>query len=246
MAQLYGLIGYPLSHSFSQRYFAGKFADEGLTACRYELFPLQRIDELPALLAAHGDLIGLNVTIPYKEKVLEYLDELDPAAAEIGAVNVIQIRNGYLKGYNSDALGFDESLSGWLPAGEMRALVLGSGGASKAVCWALRKRKIAYRLVSRRPQGGELSYEQLNAGLLAEHRLIVNTTPLGMQPEVSSCPPIPYSFLEAKHYLYDLVYNPEETTFLKLGAARACQTKNGLEMLYRQAEKAWQIWQSAL
>lgn len=244
---LFGLIGYPLSHSFSKKYFGEKFAREGITDCYYELFPIERIEELPAILEAHPNLRGLNVTIPYKEAVFDYLDEVEAGARAVGAVNVIRIRDGKLSGYNSDVYGFSESLAGFLaehdrhPAG---ALILGTGGAAKAVRYVLDRQKIPFRLVSRIGGKDRLTYDQITPEILREYSLIINTTPLGMSPQIGTFPDIPYHYLQKENLLYDLVYNPELTTFMRKGTERGCPTKNGLEMLYLQAEKAWEIWRA--
>ena len=245
--RLFGLIGFPIAHSFSQRFFTEKFEREGRGDCRYDLFPLASIRELPSLLEQHSDLEGLNVTIPYKVQVLDYLSDCHPAAAAIGAVNTIAIRAGKMTGFNTDVLGFEASLEGFLPAAfSSRALILGTGGASRAVRYGLERRGVACTLVSRTPSAGALTYEDLDAGVIDRHLLIVQTTPLGMSPHIESSPPLPFSFLSENHYLYDLVYNPGETLFLAQGKSRGCKVKNGLEMLYLQAEKAWEIWNTPL
>lgn len=241
----YGLIGYPLEHSFSKRYFTEKFAREGITGHVYQLFPITAIEELPALLAAHPNLQGLNVTIPYKQAVLPLLDELDENARAVGAVNTIRIRDGRLQGFNTDIYGFERSLRRFLQTADEApgaALVLGTGGASKAVRFVLERLHLAYLLVSRHAERGDLVYEDLDRDLVATHPLIINTTPLGMAPAVDTHPDLPYQYLTAAHFLYDLVYNPEKTVFLTEGEKRGAATMNGLEMLYLQAEKAWDIW----
>lgn len=244
---VFGLIGYPLSHSFSKRYFTEKFEREGLAGThRYELFPLQSIEELTELLAGEPDLRGLNVTIPYKEQVLPYLDELAEGARDIGAVNTIKIADGRLTGYNTDVAGFRESLEEFLreTGGPPRAaLILGTGGAAKAVAYVLRQMGIAFQYVSRQAAEGQLAYGAVDNKVLAAHDLIINTTPLGMSPKVDDCPAIDYSALEPHHRLYDLVYNPAETLFMQRGKAQGAATRNGISMLYGQAEHAWQIWQ---
>ncbi len=248
---LYGLIGYPLSHSFSQRYFTEKFAREGIADAEYQLFPLEDITALPALLAAHPGLRGLNVTIPHKRAVLFYLNGLDESAQKVGAVNVIRITDkGKRLGFNTDYYGFKQSLSNLYQeqfgnnGSAVQALVLGTGGASKAVQAALRELGIAFRLVSREPQAVDLSYDRLDADILRNRRLIINTTPLGMYPNVDKKPPLPYEHLTPHHLCYDLVYNPEETAFMRTSREAGAKTKNGLEMLHLQAEAAWQIWQT--
>jgi shikimate dehydrogenase len=244
----FGLIGRSLSHSFSQTYFTQKFYQLGLDDCRYELFELASPNELPELLAQHPDLVGLNVTIPYKEQIWPYLTDVASSAALVGAVNVIERRgDGSLIGHNTDYVGFRESLRNFYPlrGPEARALVLGTGGAAKAVTVALRELGIAYWLVSRDPLGASLTYAELTPEVLAGHSLIVNTTPLGTYPNVDACPAIAYEALGTGHYLYDLVYNPRETLFLQKGLAAGAQTKNGFDMLERQAEAAWEIWNKA-
>jgi shikimate dehydrogenase len=246
----FGLIGYPLGHSFSKAFFGEKFVREGISDAAYELYPLPSLEALPALLAQQPQLRGLNVTIPYKEKVLPYLHALDASAQKVGAVNVIKIEAGKLTGYNSDYWGFRHSLQEWLPAAALpglQALVLGTGGASKAIGAALTDLGIPYQLVSRRAKKGkQLSYAQLHRqpDLLEDYRLIINTTPLGTYPEVMAAPDLPYHVLDCRYYLYDLVYNPPLTIFLQAGLQRGAATKGGLHMLQLQAEKAWEIWNS--
>ncbi|UYZ62822.1 shikimate dehydrogenase family protein [Hymenobacter weizhouensis] len=241
----YGLIGRSLRHSFSQTYFTQKFHNLDLADHRYELFELSSVEELPALVQREPNLRGLNVTIPYKEKVWPFLDGVAPSAARVGAVNVIEFReDGRLIGHNTDMVGFRDSLRSFLPVGfQGRALVLGSGGASKAVEVALRDLNLGYWVVSRNPLGPGFTYDELTPRLLQEHPLIINTTPLGTFPDVHECPPLPYEALTTQHYLYDLIYNPRETEFMRRGATAGAQTKNGFEMLCLQAEAAWKIWQ---
>lgn len=241
----FGLIGRSLGHSFSQTYFTQKFHDLGLADCRYGLFELAQAAELPALLRARPGLRGLNVTVPYKEAVMPLLDEVVPAAARIGAVNVIDVRpDGRLVGHNTDYLGFRESLRRFFPGRGpgARALVLGLGGAAKAVEAALRDLDIPYGLVGRRPGGPGLTYGDLTPALLAAHPLLVNATPVGTFPHMDEAPDLPYGALTPGHYLYDLVYNPRETAFMARGQAAGAQVKNGFEMLCLQAEAAWDIW----
>jgi shikimate dehydrogenase len=240
----FGLIGRTLRHSFSQTYFTQKFDSLNLADHQYELFELVTIDELPSLLSKHPDLCGLNVTIPYKEKVWPFLTKVAPSAARVGAVNTIEFTSdGRLIGHNTDMVGFRDSLRSFLPpefAG--RALVLGSGGGSKAVEVALRDLGIGYWIVSRNLLGQGLTYAELTPEIMREHPLIINTTPLGTFPDEHECPPIPYETLTSQHYLYDLIYNPRETEFMKRGLAVGAQAKNGFEMLCIQAEEAWKIW----
>ncbi len=240
----FGLLGRSLAHSFSQTYFSQKFDRLRLADCRYELFELAEASDLPQLLARHPDLAGLNVTIPYKEKVWPYLTRVAPSAALVGAVNVIEFAaDGSLIGHNTDYVGFRESLRRFYPPqADGRALVLGTGGAAKAVAVALRELGIAHWLVSRDPMSAHLTYDELTPAVLAAHSLIINTTPLGTYPAVAECPPLPYPALTAAHYLFDLIYNPRETLFLQLGHAAGAHTKNGFEMLELQAEAAWAIW----
>jgi shikimate dehydrogenase len=240
--KVYGLIGYPLSHSFSKGFFAEKFAREGIKECMYESFPIPGIEELPALIAQHPDLQGLNVTIPYKEAVMSYLDELSPAAAQIRAVNCIRFKDGRKTGYNTDAIGFRRSLGPLLKSHHNKALVLGTGGAAKAVQYVLESLNIPYKLVSRQAGADSLTYEQLDAAIMASHTLIINTTPLGMYPNVDAAPALPYEQLTDRHLLYDLIYNPAVTTFLQKGADKGATIKNGHEMLILQAEASWEIW----
>ena len=244
-----GLIGYPLSHSFSKKYFADKFEEEGIEGYHYELFPLPTIEALPALLKEVPNLFGLNVTIPYKQQVMKYLDDIDEAAAAVGAVNTIKIKNGRLKGYNSDVYGFEISLLDLLatskkPISELKALVLGTGGAAKAVTYVLDKLGIFNQLVSRNPKEGVVTYNSLTKTKLKDFSIVVNTTPLGMSPKVTTCPSIPYDAIHQDHFLYDLVYNPELTLFLKNGLQRNAKIKNGLAMLQLQAERSWEIWKN--
>ena len=239
----YGLIGKKLGHSFSKRYFTEKFEKEGIRDSVYELYELPDIAEVPELLAREPELVGLNVTVPYKEAVKPYLDELDKSAAAIGAVNTIRIKDGRTKGYNTDFIGFRDTLEQFYPQeARGQALVLGTGGAAKAVWAALRALAIPYVPVSRNPAAGELSYEAVTPEILKQYNLLINTTPLGMAPDTASAPAIPYDALTSQHYLYDLVYNPEETSFLQKGRAAGAKTLNGLPMLHGQAEAAWKIW----
>ncbi len=244
------LIGYPLSHSFSKKYFTEKFEREHIANHEYFLSPLAQIEDFPKLLAAHPNLAGINVTIPYKEKVIPFLDEISEEAKAIGAVNTIKIKGGKLKGFNTDVYGFEKSLVDFLLEKEKKisvenALVLGTGGASKAVVFILKKLGIDPILVSRKKAKGDLTYEDLDTIIFEECKLIVNTTPLGMLPNLESCPDLPFHRISAKYHLYDLVYNPEKTVFLRRGESQGAAIKNGLEMLHLQAEKAWEIWNKA-
>ncbi|TAL58953.1 MAG: shikimate dehydrogenase, partial [Bacteroidetes bacterium] len=240
----FGLIGYPLSHSFSKKYFTEKFKQAGLSDCEFLNFPIEDIDRLPDVIKDNATLCGLSITIPHKERVMELLDEVDEAAKNIGAVNCIRINRDSsslkLTGYNTDIFGFEVSLKPLLKNHHTHALILGTGGAAKAVAYILNISKIKFRFVSRNKSN--LAYSVLNRSIVEEYSLIINTTPMGMFPNTNTCPDIPYEFLSSKHLLYDLTYNPEESLFLKKGKERGAQIKNGLEMLHLQAEKAWEIW----
>lgn len=238
----YGLIGRQLSHSFSQRYFTEKFVREGLSGNRYDLFELERIEALPELLAGTPGLRGLNVTIPYKQTVVPLLQAVDPTAAAVGAVNTICIREGRLTGYNTDVDGFRATLVPLIGDTRPRALVLGSGGASRAVVYVLRELGIKFRVVSRDRDTGDMTWDQLDPSLVGVCPLIINTTPLGMYPDVDGMPDLPMGALGPKHCLIDLVYNPEKTHFLMAGEAQGARVINGLTMLHAQAEAAWRIW----
>lgn len=237
----YGIIGYPLSHSFSPAYFRKKFAGMGLDAT-YDPFPLADISELPGLIEKHHTLAGLNVTLPYKELVMPFLREIDEVAASIGAANCLAIKNGLIKGYNTDAEGFEQSLVPLLTPRHSRALVLGTGGASRAIVYVLSQLGIPYRSVSGSEAPGSLSYAELTTDIISQHKLIINTTPVGMYPEITGKLPIPFDGIGQDHLLYDLIYNPEETTFLAEGRQRGAAIKNGFEMLVLQAEASWNIW----
>ncbi len=247
MLKKYGLIGFPLSHSFSKKYFTEKFAKEGLADHQYDLYPLEEIKRLPFLLKENPLIRGLNVTIPHKETVMPLLDNLADSALKVGAVNVIKIDNkGETTGYNSDYEGFKKSLIPYLEIVKtQKALILGTGGAAKAVQAALQDFEIPFLVVSRQKSNTYISYGDLTDEIIQEHLLIINTSPLGMYPAIENCPALPYDLLGSKHFLYDLVYNPEETLFLKKGKEQGTILKNGLEMLYLQAEKAWEIWNEA-
>jgi shikimate dehydrogenase len=240
--RLFGLIGYPLSHSFSKRYFSEKFEKEGISDCRYELFSIPTIDDFRNVLDRHPDLNGINVTIPYKEQVLSFLDEADETVKKIKACNCISIRNGRLKGYNTDVTGFERSLKEKLQQHHIKALILGAGGAAKAVEFVMQKLGIEYKNVSRKPSVNNYSYEQLTPGNIADHMLIINTTPLGTYPGVNEAPPIPYGAISSRHYLFDVVYNPEKSLFLQKGEEKGAAIKNGYDWLLIQAEESWKIW----
>lgn len=240
----FGLIGYPLGHSFSKKYFTEKFEAEKIDAA-YELYPLENIELFADLINNHM-LTGLNVTIPYKEKVMPFLHELDDTAKEIGAVNVIKfIRKNnrtILKGYNSDTIGFSQSIRPMLKSQHTKALILGTGGASKAVEYSLRKLGLETSYVSRNASPGILAYNDLSHSVINNYKVIVNCTPLGMEPSNDTFPDIPYEAITSEHLLYDIVYKPAETVFMQKGKARGAVVVNGLEMLYGQAEAAWKIW----
>ena len=243
--KLYGLIGFPLGHSFSQQYFNTKFEAEGINA-QYRNFELPDIGDLMELIAEYPDLSGLNVTIPYKQAVIPYMDEMNPVAREVGAVNVIKFtRKGNdlrLTGYNTDVIGFTDSIVPMLGEGHTKGLVLGSGGASRAVVYSLQQLGVEPQVVSRTARPGVITYGDLTPEVMATHTVIVNTTPLGMYPNVDECPDIPYDLLTPQHLCYDLLYNPDETLFMKRAAEHGAQTKNGLEMLMLQAFASWDIW----
>jgi len=242
----FGLIGYPLDHSFSRGHFSEKFKNENIDA-QYLNFSIPTIEECVNIWNTNDSIAGLNVTIPYKETIIPFLDELSEEAAEIGAVNVIKIiKKGdkkVLRGYNSDVIGFRESLAPLLKSFHTNALVLGSGGASKAVTYALRKLNISYKIVSRTPKGdNQISYDDITSEMFASHKVIINTSPLGMFPNIDKAPALPYSEVTSNHLFYDLVYNPEETLFLKKGKEKGATIKNGIDMLHLQAKGAWEIW----
>jgi shikimate dehydrogenase len=237
----FGLIGYPLTHSFSQRYFAEKFHREGIMDCVYQNFLLESIKDLPTLLQEHPDLEGLNITIPHKEVVLPLLQTRSTVVREINACNCVRIVHQQLHGYNTDVVGFEQSLQKFIQQQPNRALILGTGGSSKAVAYVLKKLSIPYSFVSRNPSAQQYSYQQLDEKIIRDHPLIINTTPLGMYP-VEKCPEIPYEFLSAEHYLFDLIYNPTTTVFLQRGQDHGARIMNGYEMLVLQAEESWRIW----
>ena len=238
----YGLIGYPLTHSFSPDYFAQKFKHEGITNSQYLLFEMETLDQLRQLSVSYPNLRGLNVTIPHKETVLSFLDDLSPEAHKIGAVNTIQIQDGRWIGHNTDIIGFRAAIQDWLDDFLIQtALILGSGGASKAAQYVLRSEGIPYKIVSR---NGDFNYGDLNEFIMRSVDLIVNCTPLGMFPDIQSKPAIPYSCLSDKHLLFDMIYNPEKTIFLSRGESYGTRIRNGRSMLQQQAEAAWKIWQS--
>ena len=243
--RVFGLIGYPLSHSFSPGYFAQKFSNEGIEDAVYRLFPLDNIYKLKDLLDSELNLTGLNVTIPYKQQVIPFLSEIDETARFIGAVNTICVcrtSSGIsLKGYNTDVIGVRESLKG--QEHHKNALILGNGGASKAVIYTLNQLGIKYTIVSRTPKGSDqIAYDQVSEQTILKNTLIINTTPLGMSPNTAECPPIPYQAIGQQHFIFDLVYNPAETLFMQKAHQNGAQTINGKLMLFSQAEASWQLW----
>ncbi|MBK7504979.1 MAG: shikimate dehydrogenase [Bacteroidetes bacterium] len=242
MLKKYGLIGYPLSHSFSKGYFTEKFKKEGIENAAYETYPLEKISDFTTLLQNNPELVGLNVTIPYKEAIIPYLDELSEEAKKIGAVNTIKIINGKKIGYNSDVVGFEKSLIQHLKPTHNKALVLGTGGAAKAVWFVLEKLNIPYLKVSRTASENIIAYDTISIDLVKEYPLIINTTPLGMSPKLETKPDIPYQALTKNHFLYDLVYNPQTTLFLEMGQKMGATIQNGLPMLHGQAERSWELW----
>lgn len=239
--RLFGLIGYPLTQSFSKKYFTEKFLKEDIGDAAYELFEIENICLLHSVLD-NKNLCGFNVTIPYKKEVISFLSSIDSEAEAIGACNCIKITEGKLKGFNTDAPAFEKSLLPLLKAHHKNALILGTGGASNAVCFVLKKLGIEYKFVSRTEKPDSYTYEQLNRNIIEDNTLIINTTPLGSFPKVENAPQLPYEYLTPIHYLYDLVYNPPVTLFLQKGRERGAAIKNGYEMLVGQAELSWQIW----
>lgn len=241
----YGLIGYPLGHSFSKSYFNEKFENEGINA-EYINFEIPTLDSLPEILASNPELKGLNVTIPYKEKVISYLDSISPEARAIGAVNVIRVdhkgNDTYLKGFNSDVIGFTKSIEPLLERFHKKALILGTGGASKAINSGLKSLGLETVFVSRFERPGTIQYSQITPDIIQEYNVIVNCTPCGMYPHIDECPQLPYEAMTSKNILYDLLYNPDETLFMKKGAQHGATVKNGLEMLLLQAFASWEFW----
>lgn len=244
----FGLVGYPLGHSFSKLYFEGKFEKMGISSThRYELLEIEYLKDFPALWERYDDLVGVNVTVPHKINVMRFLDRLDSSAQKVEAVNVVKREGSKLIGYNSDIFGFKKSLQNWLTdvsTVPSDALILGTGGSSQAVQIALMELGIDFQTVSRRADQGDMLYTMLERDeqIIANHKLIINTTPVGMHPKVDDAPPIPYEQITSDHFLFDLVYNPDETLFMKEGKANGAKVINGLEMLHLQAEKSWEIW----
>jgi len=247
----YGLIGYPLTHSFSAEYFSEKFFREGIINCRYDLFPIDSIDNLLQLIKETKELKGLSVTIPYKQKIIPLLTSIDDVAKNIGSVNTIIIErneNIFLHGFNTDVFGFKESLKPLLKNHHKKALILGTGGAASSVAYVLNKLGIEYLFVSRTKTWlpNTIDYSSLNEDIISTHNLIINATPVGMFPHIMNLPNIPYNYITKDHLLYDLIYNPSETLFLKKGIEKGVTVKNGMEMLYLQAEKSWEIWNKSI
>ncbi len=244
----FGLLGYPLTHSFSVAYFKRKFEQEKIKDAFYEAFPLENLDGIREFLKTKPHLIGLNVTIPFKEAIIPYLDFIDPVAQKVGAINTIKISKGVLSGYNTDIVGFKNTLEPMLQNIHLdkvypnQALILGTGGAAKAVAFVLQELSIPFTYLSRWKSETSITYSELNEELMVKNQLIINCTPLGMSPNFHNSPNIPYDLLNSNHILYDLIYNPEETRFLKEGRKRGTRVKNGLDMLINQAEASWQIW----
>lgn len=244
--KLYGLIGYPLGHSFSKQYFTEKFLREGLTDCQFEAFPISSIDQFPGLIKKHEALKGFGVTIPYKEQVLQFVSELSDEVKYIGAANCIKITAKKNIAYNTDIIGFRDSFCKLLQPHHKKALVLGTGGASKAVQYVLRKLQIDFTVVSRSKNNtaGLISYQMIDEQAMKEHLIVINCTPLGTWPNTDNCPDIPYDFATPNHYFYDLVYKPEKTLFLQQAEQKGAAIKNGFEMLIIQSEANWSIWNS--
>ena len=239
----YGLIGHPLKHSFSRDLFTEKFEYEGLD-CRYQNFDLKTIEELHDVMERYPDLCGFNVTIPYKEAIIPFLDDIDETAKQVGAVNVVKIENGKLKGYNTDVYGFEQLLARAINGKAIEhALLLGTGGASKAVQYVLKQRQIPYSIVSRSSEKGDFTYDTLTDAILKQNHLIINTTPLGMAPRIDDFPDIHYQALNNKHILIDLIYNPKETAFMSLGKTWGAKVYGGMQMFEEQAKKTWELWQ---
>jgi shikimate dehydrogenase len=240
----YGLIGYPLTHSLSQQYFTQKFIEEGIEDCIYERFSIPSITDLHDILQTHPDMCGFNITIPYKKEVLAFLTERSKAVEEVGACNCVKIEAGKLIGYNTDVIGFENSLIPFLKPTHNKALVLGTGGAALAIVYVLQKLGITFNYVSRTAMSGHFTYNDLDASVMASHTLIINTTPLGMFPNIEDCPDIPYNLLTPAHHLFDLTYNPAVSSFLTKGMQMGATIQNGQQMFVEQAEQSWRIWNS--
>lgn len=242
----FGLIGYPLTHSFSKKYFTEKFLNEGIADCSYELFPIPGIDELADVMLAHPQLAGLNVTIPYKRLVLPYLHGQTEAVSTMQACNCIKITNGKLYGFNTDVIGFEKTFVPHLLPHHTKALILGTGGASSAVAYTLEKLQIEYKFVSRQAHNNGFTYGDLSPDVLATYLVVINTTPRGTYPRVDECPDLHYEYLTPAHYVYDLVYNPAKTLLLQRAEQQGATIENGARMLEIQAEESWRIWNDPL
>jgi shikimate dehydrogenase len=241
--RIFGLIGRNINYSFSVAYFSDKFQKENITDALYKNFDIPDVTYFLQILKKHKDLKGLNVTIPYKQEIIPYLDKLSKKAEEVGAVNTIKItKNGNLKGYNTDVYGFEKSLKPLLKPHHQKALVLGTGGASRAVVYVLEKLGLAYKIVSRNPEKDQLSYADITQEVMQEYTVVINCTPLGTSPNIEHCPELNYDYFTDKHLAFDLIYNPAETTFLRKAKQQGASIQNGHQMLVYQAEKAWQIW----
>lgn len=238
----FGLIGKTLTHSFSITYFSKKFEQEGITDCSYQNFELPQIQDIDSLLSQYPDLKGFNVTIPYKEEILPFLFQQNEIVQAVGACNCVKVIDGKFYGFNTDVIGFRNSLQPQLKQHHTKALILGWGGAAKAVVYALSSLGIDYLVVSRKKAEATIAYTDIDKTLLEQYTLIVNTTPLGMYPNIEDAPQLPYALLSSKHFLFDLIYNPAQTQFLQLGAQQGAQTANGYDMLIGQAEESWRIW----
>lgn len=241
----YGIIGYPLGHSFSPGFFNEKFINEGIDAV-YERYELSQIDLLPEIIASNPELCGLNVTIPYKQQIMQYLDELSEEAREIGAVNVVKVthngKNVHLKGFNSDVIGFSRSIEPLLEKHHKKALILGTGGAAQAIDYGLKQLGLETIKVSRYERPDTIQYDKITPDVIKEYKVIINCTPIGMYPNTEECPNLPYEAMDSQHLLYDLIYNPDTTLFMKKGMERGAVVKNGLEMLLLQAYASWEFW----
>ena len=241
----YGIIGYPLGHSFSPGFFNEKFRNEGINAV-YERYELSQIDLLPEIIASNPELCGLNVTIPYKQQIMQYLDELSEEAREIGAVNVVKVthngKNVHLKGFNSDVIGFSRSIEPLLEKHHKKALILGTGGAAQAIDYGLKQLGLETIKVSRYERPDTIQYDKITPDVIKEYKVIINCTPIGMYPNTEECPNLPYEAMDSQHLLYDLIYNPDTTLFMKKGMERGAVVKNGLEMLLLQAYASWEYW----
>jgi shikimate dehydrogenase len=239
--QIYGLIGHPLEHSFSPEYFKNKFQKEQIDGANYMPFPIEKIS-LVKTTVAENNLSGFNVTIPFKQQIIHYLDQVEIVALEMNSVNVVKIVNGKWYGYNTDIIGFSDTIAPLLPNQKTKALILGTGGSSRMVQYALRKMGVSFSVVSRNPHRFQLAYQDLTSDILSDHQIIINTTPVGQYPHTEACPLTSFEGIGKNHLVYDLIYNPLETTLLKMAKRQNATIKNGLEMLQIQAEESWRIW----